>query len=230
MQLALRPPGAEITGNPDNAKKVDAWPARLLVFGMLGVALGAFQWSASPWLVAAKQAMAGWLVDHEVWWPLNEAEHWWLLTHYPEANDVFTWLDGGMLLAYIGAETLIAGGWVWLWLKLSGALAALPWQRLALALIPFAGTSVFVGLSLLTTAQLAGEGIVLRWANGLRMALLVVAALWGGQAWRGAWQNATGPGRQRGSQWPRFCRLRPGARSFSHGRLRRFMLMANLFS
>ncbi|MDA8260021.1 MAG: 4Fe-4S binding protein [Betaproteobacteria bacterium] len=189
VQLALRSPNAEILGHagaPENkAGEMNHWPARLLVFGMLGVALGAFQWSASPWLVAAKQAAAGWLVDHEVWWPLNEAGHWWLFTYYPEVNDVFTWLDGGVLLAYIAAETLVVGGWVWGWLKLAGMLTGLPWQRLSQTLIPFAGTSVFVGLSLLTTSQLAGERVILPWANDARMALLALAALWSANlAWR----------------------------------------------
>ena len=191
VQLAPRSPNAEIVGGrAEKVEKTDHWAAYLLVFGMLGVALGAFQWSASPWFVAAKQAAAGWLVDHEVWWPLNETGHWWLLTYYPEANDVFTWLDGGLLLAYIGAEALVVGGWIWIWLKLSGALTELPWQRLALTLIPFAGTSVFVGLSLLTTSQLAGEGIALPWAHDLRLALLAFAALWSTSlAWRVAKRN-----------------------------------------
>ncbi len=191
VQLAPRSPNAEIIGGrAEKVEKTDHWAAYLLVFGMLGVALGAFQWSASPWFVAAKQAAAGWLVDHEVWWPLNETGHWWLLTYYPEANDVFTWLDGGLLLAYIGAEALVVGGWIWIWLKLSGALTELPWQRLALTLIPFAGTSVFVGLSLLTTSQLAGEGIALPWAHDLRLALLAFAALWSTSlAWRVAKRN-----------------------------------------
>jgi len=194
VQLALRSPNAEILGHPsvpgNKAREMNDWPARLLVFGMLGVALGAFQWSASPWLVAAKQAAAGWLVDHEVWWPLNEAGHWWLFTYYPEANDVFTWLDGGILLAYIAAETLVVGGWVWGWLKLAGMLTGVPWQRLAHALIPFAGTSVFVGLSQLTTSQLAGERVILPWANDARMALLVLSAIWSANlAWRLAKRN-----------------------------------------
>lgn len=194
VKLALRSPNAEILGHPgapeNKAGEMNDWPARLLVFGMLGVALGAFQWSASPWLVAAKQAAAGWLVDHEVWWPLNEAGHWWLFTYYPEANDVFTWLDGGLLLAYIAAETLVVGGWVWGWLKLAGMLTGLPWQRLSQTLIPFAGTSVFVGLSQLTTSQLAGERVILPWANDARIALLAVAAIWSANlAWRLAKRN-----------------------------------------
>ncbi|TCV79187.1 4Fe-4S binding protein [Sulfurirhabdus autotrophica] len=196
VQLTLRSPGAEIISKPDTpenrAKEMDLWPARLLVFGMLGVALGAFQWSASPWLVTVKQIAAGWLIDHEVWWPLKESGHWWLLTYYPEANDVFTWLDGGLLLTYIAVETLVVGGWVWGWLRLTGALTGLPWQRLAQTLIPFAGFSVFVGLSMLTTSQLAGEGVLVSWAHVARIALLVISALWGASlAWRMAKRNCT---------------------------------------
>lgn len=194
VQLALRSPDAEIlhhSGTPENAAgETNAWPARLLVFGMLGVALGAFQWSASPWLVAAKQAAAGWLVDREIWWPLNETGHWWLFTYYPDVNDVFTWLDGGLLLAYIAAETLVVGGWIWGWLRLAGMLTGLSWQRLSQTLIPFAGISVFVGLSLLTTSQLAGERLILPWANDARIALLALAAIWSATlAWRLAERN-----------------------------------------
>lgn len=194
VQLSLRSPNAEIIGKPGalevNPGKMNDWSARLLVFGMLGVALGAFQWSASPWLVIVKQSVAGWLVDHEVWWALNEAGHWWLLTYYPDSNDVFTWLDGGLLLAYIAAEALVIGGWIWAWLKLTGVLTGLSWQRLSQTLIPLGGVSVFVGLSQLTTAQLAGERVMVPWANDARMTLLVLAALWSANlAWRVAKRN-----------------------------------------
>lgn len=95
-----------------------------------------------------------------------------------------------MLLAYIASEALIVGGWVWGWLRFAALVTGLPWQRLALTLVPFAGTSVFVGLSLLTTSQLAGEGLLLPWAGGVRMALLVLAALWSmSLAWRLARHN-----------------------------------------
>ena len=198
VQLALRSPNAEIIGKPgaleNKAGELDRWPARLLVFGMLGVALGAFQWSASPWFVAMKQAAAEWLVNREIWWALDTPGQWWLLTHYPEANDTFTWLDGAMLLAYIGIETCLVGGWIWLCLRLATHVAKLPWTRLAMALIPLAGASVFVGLSLLTTSQLAGEGISLPWANTARLTLLTLVSVWSVTlAWRlGRLPAATG--------------------------------------
>jgi polyferredoxin len=183
VQLCWRKPSTELLRL--EADPLDAWSARLLVFGMLGVALGAFQWSASPWFVAAKQTAAEWLIEREVWWALDTPGQWWLFTHYPEMNDAFTWLDGSMLLAYIGVTALLSGGWIWCCLRAAATLAGLPWTRLAMTLIPFAGASVFVGLSLLTTGQLFGEGIVFGWAHPARLTLLAVAGAWSvSLAWR----------------------------------------------
>ncbi len=183
VALAWRPPGVEIfkTGTEDSQshiREAAKWPARLLVFGMLGVALGAFQWSASPWFVSAKLVVAGWLIGHNVMWPLHDPGHWWLLTHYPQADDVFSWLDGAMLLAYIGTEALIVGSWIVGWMRLIETLTGIAWQRFVQVLIPYAGASLFVGLSFLTSSQLAGEGVRLPWADAARTALLVAVALW----------------------------------------------------
>lgn len=188
VTLSWRSPEAEVLSVPapstgDAAQ--DLWLARLLVFGMLGVALGAFQWSVSPWFIAAKQSAAVWLIDREIEWPLDTVGHWWLFTDYPQLNDAFTWLDGGMLLTYLAATTLLVGGWIWLCLRIASVRAGLSWHRLAMALIPLGGISVFVGLSHLTTGQLFQENIVLAWPNPLRMALLAAAALWSVTlAWR----------------------------------------------
>jgi len=190
VQLTLRSPGAEILKEPTpisqgKADDTDRWPARLLIFGMLGVALGAFQWRSSPWVVAAKHAMTTWLVEHEILWPLSQPGHWWLLTSYPEVNDAFTWLDGGMLLGYIAIEALVVGGWIWGWMRLISAFIELPWQRPTYVLIPFAGASVFVGLSFLTTSHFAEEGVLLPWAGVVRTVLLTLAVFWSAAlAWR----------------------------------------------
>ncbi len=188
VTLSWRSPEAEVLAAPapsTGGGAQDIWLARLLVFGMLGVALGAFQWSVSPWFITAKQSAATWLIDREFWWPLDTVGHWWLFTDYPQLNDAFTWLDGAMLLAYMAATALLVGGWLWLCLRAAAMLAELPWSRLAMTLIPLGGISVFVGLSHLTTGQLFQENIVLAWANPLRMGLLTAAALWSVTlAWR----------------------------------------------
>ncbi|MCE5181233.1 MAG: 4Fe-4S binding protein [Betaproteobacteria bacterium] len=181
VTLAARLPGAEIA----NLKPVEAsaWEARLLVFGIIGTAVGAFQWSSSPWFVAIKTRVAEWLIERDSFALLQDNAPWWLMTHYPEANDVFTWLDGIGVLAYIGAMALVLGGWITLWLRSAGAL--LPGCNtkqnahwLAYALIPMGGLGVFLGLSSLTVTLLKAEGLAMSWLPETRGALLVLAALW----------------------------------------------------
>ena len=180
IHLAARWPGREVAET--TAKSVEPWQSRLVAWGMLGVAAGAFQWSASPWLVALKQQIAGWLVDHDLTAPLREVGHWWLFTYYPEANDVFSWLDGAMLLAYIATTAVVLGAWVSLSLYAAERILKLPRARhaLALTLTPFAGLTIFLGLFSLTTSQLAPEGVGLAWLPWLRALVLFIAVVWSG--------------------------------------------------
>ncbi|MHB8347921.1 MAG: 4Fe-4S binding protein [Acidiferrobacterales bacterium] len=187
VQLALRAPSTEILASSalDTGHLVDAptrWLSRLLVFGMVGAALGAFQWGVSPWFSATRQAAAQWLVAQHILWPLGSPGHWWLLTDYPAAGSVFTWLDGGMLMAYIGVEALVLGTWIIGWMRLAGAAAGLSWQRVAEVLIFFAGINLFVGSGLLAVSQ---DGAKAEWIMPAAMALLVLSAVWGVVlAWR----------------------------------------------
>lgn len=180
VSLAGRLPGGEIAGLAPH--QAQPWEARLLVFGMMGVAVGAFQWSASPWFVAAKTAAATWLIDRDWFWLLQDDAPWWLLTHYPESSDVFTWLDGLGILAYVGLAAMLVGGWIWGWLRMAGA--ALPGKSaenarwLAYALVPMGGIGVFLGLSALTATLLAAEGLKITWLPQIRAVLLGIAALW----------------------------------------------------
>ncbi|PLC55163.1 hypothetical protein CR155_02830 [Pollutimonas nitritireducens] len=194
IQLTPRSPEAEIVevGNGDS------WQTVLIVFGLMGVAVGAFLWSASPWFVTVKQAAAGWLVNHDIYWPLQQNAPWFVLTHYPEVNDSFSWLDGGVILSFILAAAVCLGGpiFVGLW----AADKALPLRRpagmkrtsggerlagashgihdLALCLIPAAGAGVFLGLSATTLTLLQHEGVSVAWASALRFSLLGLAMLW----------------------------------------------------
>ena len=180
VQLAARSPSAEVMGlSADTASRPEVM---LLLFGVLGVALGAFQWSASPWFVALKQSIATWLVAHDSYALLADNAPWWLLTHYPEVNDVFTWLDGLLVLFYIGAEALVIGGWLLISLWTAEKFLGQPGERwrLAYAFTPLAGASVFLGLSMLTVTMLRAEGLTLAWVPVARISLLVLAAAWTG--------------------------------------------------
>ena len=174
VTLAPRSPNAEIIG----LQQAGTPEALLLVFGIFGVAMGAFQWSANPWFVTAKTAAAEWLVTHEMLWPLEDSPAWWLLTRYPEANDVFTWLDGIGILAYIGSVTLVLGGFILLNLVAAAWLAQADWRRIALGLTPLAGASLFLGLTMLTLTQLRAEGFSFAWLAWTRDGLLTGGVLW----------------------------------------------------
>lgn len=164
------------------AHLAEGWQSTLILFGLLGIAIGAFQWTANPHFVTWKQWTAEWLIDSEVLWPLNENTPWWLFTNYPEQRDVFSWLDGGLIIAYIlGVGTALGGT---LTALLAGATRALgPWKfqrfhHLVQGLIPLAGCGVFLGLSALTINLLKGDGVPVYWANSVRLTLLIAANIW----------------------------------------------------
>lgn len=181
VQLAPRVPGAEIIDPQSRASTAEAIT---LLFGILGVASAAFQWTVSPWFLQAKMRIAEWLVERDSFTLLQDNAPWWLLTHYPEANDVFTWLDGALVLTYILGGGLLLGAVLGLGPLLAAALLndrRLPWQRLTMALAPLAGISVFLGLSMLTLTHLKAEHLPLGWVANARLALLVLGA--GGALW-----------------------------------------------
>lgn len=179
VALAARSPHAEIFGGAAPT----TFEALLLLFGLLGVAVGAFQWTVSPWFVALKQRAAEWLVDREVFWMLGDSPAWWLLTRQPEANDVFTWLDGAAVLVWILGVAAVLGGVALLATLAAARLARLDWRRLALGLVPLAGIGLFLGLSMMTATHLRAEGVALGWLPGLRAALIVAGVAW--SAWLG---------------------------------------------
>ena len=196
IQLTPRSPEEEIV----QVAQGDGWQTTLILFGLMGIAIGAFLWSASPWYVTLKQWAATWLVEHDIMWPLADNAPWFILTHYPEVNDSFSWLDGGAILAFCAGSTVCVGGVAWLALWLSDRIAPLTaavvapadaehpdhvahgrfagLHKLAQALIPTAGIGVFLGLSATTLTLLQHEGVRTGWATPVRLTLLSLAVAW----------------------------------------------------
>lgn len=178
VQLIARSGSDEIVelGDRDNL-----WEARLLLYGIIGLAMAAFQWTISPWFIALKQSMAEWLVAHGQLWPLQADAPWWLLTHYPQLNDAFTWLDGLSICLYLGLGALLLGGGLHLLLIAGSALASKSRayaRHLALCLVPTGAAGLFLGLSSTTVKLLRYEGLELLWVNPARATLLTLAVLW----------------------------------------------------
>ncbi|MNH01756.1 4Fe-4S binding protein [Pseudomonas sp. Hg5Tf] len=188
VQLIARSGNQEILQSVNRAPS--PWDSRLLLFGVIGLAMGAFQWTVSPWFIALKQSLAQWLVAHDVFWPLEDNAPWWLLTHYPQLNDSFSWLDGLSISLYLGATALLLGGCLWLLLRLAARLAGTPalYGPLSLTLTPLGAAGLFLGLSATTVKLLRYEGLLLDWVQPARAALLIAAMAW--SAWL-AWQLLT---------------------------------------
>eukprot|EP01030_Chromulinospumella_sphaerica_P024587 gene24587-24676_t len=180
VRLALRSPNDDIVHV--SGLKAEPWETVLIVFGLMGIAVGAFLWSSSPWMVLAKMRSAAFLIDNGLDGLLQVTLPWWILTHYPERNDVLTLLDGTLLIGFIAGFAILNG----LIVSASLALASLATGRFstarfhhyAQALIPLAGVGVFLGLSALTVTLLAQDGISMPWVGVLRAVLLAGSALW----------------------------------------------------
>ena len=180
ITLTPRSPNTEVVALGEHL--ATGWQTLLILVGLLGIAIGAFQWTVNPHVGEAKQWLATWLIERDILWPFNENAPWWLLTNYPAQRDVFSWLDGALLVGYVLGMGLVMG--CALALPLAGATRILgPWRRqrvyhLSQALIPLAGCGIFLGLSALTVNLLKQEGLGVAWANDLRLALLTAANLW----------------------------------------------------
>lgn len=180
VSLSWRSPTREITAVAGRTGK--PWESALILYGLMGVALGAFQWTTSSRLVQVKQTVAHWLVEQEVLWPLERSAPWWLLTHYPARNDVLNLLDGALVVGYIAAVGVATGTGLAVLVALatwaSGPWSARRFHHLVQSLIPLAGGGVFLGLSAVTVTTLRNEGWLLPWVDTARSGLLAGALLW----------------------------------------------------
>jgi polyferredoxin len=166
------------------------WETVLILFGLMGIAAGAFLWTSSDLYVAVKQRLADWLIAHGGTMLLEPILPWWILTNYPAQNDVLTPLDGFVLVGYIVCAGALIGGAAALCLALASRTtgqggARRVFHHLAQGLIPLAACGVFLGLSAITVTMLRNEGFALPFVGPLRAVLLTGAALWA--AWFG-WQ------------------------------------------
>lgn len=190
VSLARRSPSHEIVDvAASEPKPVET---ALIIFGLLGIAASAFLWPSSALYVGIKQAIAEWLVDRGWMWPLRPLAPWWILTNYPDQNDVMTPLDGAVLVGYIIGGGVVIGVGIALCLmaatRIPGRWSTKRFHHFAQSLIPLAGCGVFLGLSSLTVTMMRGEGLALDFVGPLRGLLLAGAGAW--SLWLG-WRIAT---------------------------------------
>ncbi|MFT0213477.1 4Fe-4S binding protein [Pseudomonas sp. F1_0610] len=185
IDLTFRSPTDEVVRL--GASEATFWQMMLIIYGLLGIAIGAFHWTVSPIFIDYKLMLAEFFVDHEIWWILDTNTPWFLLTNYPENNDVFSWLDGLCILTYILGTAAVLGSSILVCITSAvatvGQISKQRIYHLAQAFIPIAGAGVFLGLSATTLSLIKHEGIKTWWANDIRLGILLVSSL--AVAWLG---------------------------------------------
>jgi polyferredoxin len=179
VALAVRRTDTEILNSHN--KDTSTTEALTLIFGLIGIATAACHWAGSRWHALLKSAASAWLVEHPTLRLLQLPASSWLRPDL-SSDTASTWLDGASLLVFIAGGATLLGLAVVAIIWLVAYLARLPqlsWQRLTLALVPLAGISLFLGLSLPTLAPLKNAGTT-GWLE-----LIVMVPLAGGTIFSG---------------------------------------------
>lgn len=163
------------------AEKTSLWEMRLLLYGIIGVAIGAFTWN-NAWFAAKTNALSGWFIEHNILWPLNENAPWWIFTNYPTLRDQFSWLYGSCVTIFILGSGLTFGLFLSASLSLiqrmAGKTAAFK-KHLAQAYLPVGAAGLFLGLTATSINLLQKhQHITFWWLSNLRACILGGAALW----------------------------------------------------
>jgi hypothetical protein len=79
--------------------------------------------------VHLRTALADRILDHGPALLLADNAPWWLLIHYPDVHDVFTGLDGALIMGWIVGTALILGGFITICLTLASLPARGIWRR-----------------------------------------------------------------------------------------------------
>ena len=182
IQLSWRSPNEEVIKYGNTNQSI--WSSLLLIYGLCGVALAAFQWTNSFWLIHLRDIVESWFLVHNILWVFNTNAPWWIFTNYANQNDVFTWAFGFELIAYILGIGLILGSLILALISFATIIINKSYKvtifnHLSLSLIPLGACSVFVGLFALTVTILekyANKGFL--WIPEFKAILLILATIW----------------------------------------------------
>ena len=90
LHLKMRRPGLEI--EEIEGREPGLWEV-IFLFAATGLALGAFHWQVNPIYIQYKQALGGLLLSLGMGDFIGKSGPWWLMVYYPEAGEVFNYLD-----------------------------------------------------------------------------------------------------------------------------------------
>ncbi|HBG46544.1 MAG TPA: ferredoxin [Deltaproteobacteria bacterium] len=181
MALAFRKPGTEIENISKSAPSIYEV---IFLFGATGLALGAFHWQANPFYILFKQTIGEFLLVVGLGEFIGGSGPWWAMANYPEAGEVFNWLDfisiGSFMLLGLTVATVVL-------FAFTTATAFLAYGRnttvrrvteLGYFYAPVAMISIVIGLGQMLFQAMGEMGLPPVAVKGVQTTLFAGGALW----------------------------------------------------
>lgn len=182
LRLNVRKPGSEIA---EVEKREPELSEVLFLFLATGLTLGSFHWLVNPVFVRFKTAVGDAMFSLGLGGFAGSSGPWFLMVNYPEAADVFIWVDVVSITLFMLLFMLAVGGSLLALSICAGALLRRDGkpvlERAAVvgyAFAPVALMSLVLGLGVEMFSLMGQAGLGAGTVKGLKLAGLAAGALW----------------------------------------------------
>ncbi|OGP31333.1 MAG: hypothetical protein A2073_07505 [Deltaproteobacteria bacterium GWC2_42_11] len=181
LHLKIRHPGLEIEEIKNREPNI--WEP-IFLFLATGLALGAFHWQASRFYIQYKQALGDFLLNMGLGDFIGRSGPWWLMVNYPDAGEVFIWLDFISITTFLLESMVMVATILFFFTAISAVLLrekeeiAATITRLGYVYAPAALVSLVLGLGLILFQSMIDLGLSKKTVQVIQEILFA-----GGGAW-----------------------------------------------
>lgn len=181
LHLEIRRPGLEI--EEIKSKEPNLWEV-LFLFSATGLALGAFHWQVNRFYIQFKHALGGFLLDMGLGDFIGRSGPWWIMVNYPDAGEVFNWLDFISIISFMIASMVVTVAPLLLLTTLSALISREKKPimatviRLGYLYAPVALVSLMLGLGLILFQTFVDLGSSKWMVQTMQAILFISGAVW----------------------------------------------------
>ena len=181
LHLRIRHPGLEI--EEIKKREPSLWEV-VFLFSATGLALGAFHWQVNPVYMHYKQVLGSFLLSLGLVDFIGKSGPWWIMVNYPEAGELFNYLDFISITTFmIGSMVIVAGALFFLtfiaaliFREKEGDMATV--TRLGYLHAPVALVSLMLGLGLILFQTFVDLGFSKMTVQTMQAILFISGAVW----------------------------------------------------
>lgn len=181
LRVELRRPGREV--EEIERREPSLWET-IFLFSATGLALGAFYWQISPLYIRLKHTIGDFFMNMGLLHVVGSPGPRWLVVNYPEAGEVFLWLDVMaitifMVAAMVGVAVLLSG-FTAVAALLNGRGGSVKEGFISLGYVygPVALLSLVIGLGQILFQTVVELGVAPQFVRSLEMGLFAAGGLW----------------------------------------------------